>query len=153
MVGRNHIRNPAEWAVDQLAHAGTAVKSVAEGIAGNPETRSAVAPEVRRIGLADLGAALARGLDDTGAYRTDVFFLCLVYPVMGVLLIVVTFGHGLLQLLFPMAAGFALLGPIAAVGLYEMSRRRERGLSANWWDAFGVVQSRAFGAIAALGLV
>src|SRR5215510_15825371 len=101
MDARNHIRNPAEWAVHQVVHAGAAVKSVAEAIAGDPESRNVAAPEVRRIGLADLGDVLAKGIDDTGAYRTDVFFLCLVYPLMGVLLIVVTFGHGLLQLLFP----------------------------------------------------
>jgi uncharacterized membrane protein len=153
MAVRNHIRNPAEWAVDQLVHTGSALKSVVESVAGTDDGRHAAAPSVRRIGLRDLKSALAKGLDDTGAYRTDVFFLCLVYPVMGLLLIMLTFGHGLLQLLFPIVAGFALIGPAAAVGLYEMSRRRERGLKTTWSDAFGVVQSHAFGAIFVLGLI
>lgn len=152
-MARLHIRNPAEWAVDQVMHAGAAAESVAQSVVGTREKRRSAPPVVRRIALGDLRDVLARGLDDTGAYRTDVFFLCLVYPVIGLLLIGLTFGYGLLPLLFPIAAGFALVGPVAAVGLYEMSRRRERGLKTTWADAFGVVESRAFGAIAVLGLI
>jgi uncharacterized membrane protein len=148
-MAARHIRNPAEWAVDQVVHAGAAAKSVAQSVAGAHEAD----PVVRRISTGDLKDALLKGLDDTGAYRTDVFFLCLVYPVIGLILIGLTFHQELLPLAFPMAAGFALVGPAAAVGLYEMSRRRERGLPTTWWDAFGVLGSRAFGAIAVLGLI
>lgn len=149
MAARLHIRNPAEWAVDQVVHAGAAAKSVAHSVAGTQEAD----PVVRRIGVGDLMDVLARGLDDTGAYRTDVFFLCLVYPVIGLMLIGLVAHHALLPLIFPIAAGFALIGPAAAVGLYEMSRRREQGQPASWADAFGVIGSPAFGAIVVLGLV
>jgi uncharacterized membrane protein len=151
MAARLHIRNPAEWAVDQVIHAGAAARSVAESVIGTNE--SAAPPAVRRISVRDLKDVLKKGLDDTGAYRTDVFFLCLVYPVIGLVLIGLTFHQQLLPLVFPIAAGFALVGPVAAVGLYEMSRRRERGLETTWSDAFGVVGSHAFGAIAVLGLI
>jgi uncharacterized membrane protein len=147
------IRNPVEWGVSQLQHAAEAVESV--GRAGR-QTRAhwrSPAPAIRHIRIADISEALARGLDDFAACRTDVVFLCGIYPVLGLILARFASGEGLLPLLFPLASGFALVGPFAAVGLYEMSRRREQGAEVGWVDAFGVVRSPAIGAIVLLGLV
>jgi uncharacterized membrane protein len=83
----------------------------------------------------------------------DVIGLFLIYPLIGVALAWRTFGYEMLPLLFPLASGFALVGPVAAVGLYEMSRRREQGIRITWVDAFGVIRSPGFGAILVLGLV
>src|SRR5262245_39831679 len=104
MAERLHIRNPAEWAVDQVVHAGTAARSVVESVAGT----QAAEPVTRRIRVGDLKDVLVKGLEDTGAYRTDVFFLCLVYPVIGLMLIGLSARHDLVPLIFPIAAGFAL---------------------------------------------
>jgi uncharacterized membrane protein len=115
--------------------------------------RASAPPEVQRIGFADLRWALARGMEDFGASRTDVIFLCVIYPLLGLLLARLAFGYEMLPLVFPLASGFALVGPLAAVGLNEMSRRREQGLSAGWADAFGVFRSPAIRGIMLLGLI
>ena len=109
-------------------------------------------PEVRRIEVADLRDALAKGWQDFMACRSDVIFLCIFYPLAGLILAWSAFNYAFVPLLFPLVSGFALLGPVAAVGLYEMSRRREQGASVGWGDAFGVLATPQFGAIVVLGL-
>ncbi len=110
-------------------------------------------PTVRTIGVADLKDALARGIDDFLAMPSHAVFLCLIYPIVGLVLGRLTWGYEVLPLLFPLAAGFALIGPFAAIGLCELSRRREQGLDISWTDAFDVFHSSSAGAIAALGLL
>jgi uncharacterized membrane protein len=143
------IRNPIEWGWDQL-------KSTAHevGVAGSTVHHSHHGPiAVRSIGIADLNQALRRGLSDFASYRTDVVMMCLIYPVVGLVLARLATGYELLPLLFPLASGFALIGPIAGMGLYEMSRRREEGHTVNWATAFGVLRSPSFGAILTLSLL
>jgi uncharacterized membrane protein len=115
-------------------------------------SESAALP-IRKIGFADLKDALARGLDDFLAMPSHAVFLCLIYPVIGLMLARFALGANVLPLLFPLAAGFALVGPFAALGLYEMSRRREHGLDVSWKHALDVFRSPSIGAIAVLGLL
>lgn len=110
-------------------------------------------PVIRRIGFADLQDALAKGLDDFYAMPTHAMFLCVIYPVVGFLLARLAFGYSVLPLLYPLVSGFALVGPVAALGLYELSRRREAGLSASASHAFDVLRSSSIGAITALALL
>jgi len=110
-------------------------------------------PAIRTIGFADLFDALAKGWDDFSAMPSHAIFLCLIYPLVGIFLIGLAFGYSVLPLLFPLAAGFALIGPVAAVGLYELSRRREAGLDSHWTHAFDVLRSSSLPAIIALGLL
>jgi uncharacterized membrane protein len=111
---------------------------------------NAAPPRVRTITTADLKEVLTRGWDDFSAMPSHALFLCLIYPLIGVLLAQVSFGYRILPLLYPMITGFALIGPLAAIGLYELSRRRERGQDAAWTHAFDVLQSPARWAIAML---
>ncbi len=108
-------------------------------------------PVIRRITTADLKEALVKGWDDFSAMPSHAIFLCVVYPIIGIALVCLSFGYAVLPLLFPLAAGFALLGPIAAIGLYELSRRREAGLDAQATDALDVTRSPSIGAIVAIG--
>lgn len=151
MATQNHIRNPIEWAWDHLKQTGHAMEETAHTVEGAWEGRDAVAPTVRRIHAADIGDALARGVNDFGACRTDIIFLCLIYPVAGLIISRMAADYGMAALIFPLVSGFALLGPLFGLGLYEMSRRREMGIGTGWADAFAVVRAPAFGAILVLG--
>jgi len=153
MAMQQHIRNPLEWGWDSLKRTGQAMGSASHTMEGAWEGRDREVPEVRRIGTADLRDVLRRGLADFGACRTDVVFLCLLYPIVGLVLARTAWGYGMMPLLFPLASGFALIAPFFAVGLYEMSRRRELGRATGWADAFGVATAPALGSIMALGLV
>jgi uncharacterized membrane protein len=110
-------------------------------------------PVVRKIGLADLRDALAKGADDFYAMPTHAIFLCIIYPIVGLALARLAFGYSVLPLLYPLASGFALVGPIAALGLYELSRRREAGLDTSATRAFDVFESSSVGAVAVLGIL
>jgi uncharacterized membrane protein len=107
-------------------------------------------PMVRKIGMTDLKDALAKGIADFRAIPTHVIFLSLIYPVGALVLAQLTL-NDLFHLFFPLAAGFALIGPVAALGLYELSRRRELGLDLWWTNAFDVRHSRSLGGILLLG--
>jgi uncharacterized membrane protein len=113
----------------------------------------AAEPTVRSISSADLADALSKGWNDFSAMPSHAVFLCIIYPVIGILAAALTLGYAFVPLLFPAAAGFALLGPFAALGLYELSRRREAGLEPSATDAFEVLRSPSIGAIVALGLL
>ncbi len=109
-------------------------------------------PEIRRIDLSDVREALVRGYADFTAIPTQLVFLGLLYPVVGFIAARASTGD-LLPLLFPLLAGLSLMGPVLAVGLYELSRRREQGMAVSWLNAFDVFRSPAIVSIAAMGAV
>jgi uncharacterized membrane protein len=109
--------------------------------------------EIKHITPSDVLRALAQGVNDFAAMPSHAVFLCVIYPLIGLLLIAFVSGNALVPLAFPIAAGFALVGPFAAIGLYELSRRREAGLDTSSSHAFDVLHSRSIGAIIALGIL
>lgn len=108
--------------------------------------------EVRRIEVADVLDALRAGWDDFMARPSHYAFVVVLYPVIGLTMFAWVARGNALHLIYPLVSGFALLGPVAALGLYEISRRRERGLDTAWSHAFAVTSSRAILSIAAVGL-
>jgi uncharacterized membrane protein len=110
-------------------------------------------PAVRTIGLSDLRDALARGYRDFMAIPTQLVFLGIIYPLIGLIAARAAAGGALLPLFYPLVAGLSLMGPVAALGIYELSRRREQGRDVSWVNAFDVLRSPSLGSIAALGVL
>lgn len=147
------IKNPIEWSGARFVDAAHLLRSAGHSLHHIQDTIHSPAPAVRRIRVSDLREVLVEGARDFGAYRTDVLFLCTIYPVIGLILARFAAGMNLIPLVFPLASGFAIIGPLTAVGLYEMSRLRERGVEVRWVNAFDVFKAPAVGAISVLGLL
>lgn len=110
-------------------------------------------PVIRTIHLADLVDVLRQGVADFWEKPSHYVMLVLIYPIVGIVLTVWMNGYYTWPLLYPLVGGFALIGPFAAIGLYEISRRREQGLDTSWSHAFEVLRSPAIGSIAAVAIM
>ncbi|MBV8848309.1 MAG: DUF2189 domain-containing protein [Methylobacteriaceae bacterium] len=109
-------------------------------------------PVIRHIGLDDITEALRQGVNDFVSQPSHLVFIGLIYPIVGFILAYWASNADLLPLLYPLMSGFALIGPFAAIGLYEISRRREAGLDTSWRHAFDVLRSPSLPAIIAVGV-
>lgn len=110
-------------------------------------------PAVRNIDFGDIEYALRKGIEDFRAMPTHAVLIGVLYAVLGLLLGRAALGYELVPLIFPLAAGFALLGPFAALGLYELSRRRELGRDTSWRHLFDFTHLPTFRSIILLGLM
>jgi uncharacterized membrane protein len=109
---------------------------------------------VRKITAEDLRISLRDGWNDFLEKRGDLIIAGLIYPLIGLIAAAVTLGGTLLPLFFPIAAGISLLGPIVAIGYYELARRREEGLESDWTHFFDVrKRPSAHGLVAVAGLL
>ncbi len=95
------------------------------------------APIVRAATVADIVAALELGLRDFRAAPVFSLAFGLFYALGGMLIVLLATHFGQIWWAFPLASGFALIGPFVAVGLYEVSRRRETGAPLTWRGVLG----------------
>ncbi len=116
------------------------------------ETRSEH-PDIRQISMSDLMDAIGKGFTDFNAMPTHYFYLAIIYP-MATFAIAGFYGDlDLLPFIFPLLAGYTLLGPIVAIGTYELSRRREFGRYTSRTNAFLVFKSHSINAIVNMGII
>jgi uncharacterized membrane protein len=103
--------------------------------------------------LADLRAALAAGWRDFRTYPAFGLFFAAIYVGAGMFLYFALFSRGEIGWLVPAAAGFPILAPFVAVGLYEVSRRREAGLPMSWGAILGALRGRGDDQILSMGVI
>jgi len=96
-------------------------------------------PALRHVHLSDLGRILGRGWRDFLRAPQFGILFSLFYVIGGLLIVFAFRASGESWWAIPFVVGFPLLAPFAAVGLYEVSRRLERGETLNWGAVFGVV--------------
>jgi uncharacterized membrane protein len=102
-----------------------------------------VDPVVRSIAAADIAEALVQGLRDFQAMPLYGLAFGALYAGGGIAIVLCLTAFGLVYLAYPLAAGFALIGPFVAVGLYEMSRCREAGRPVTVGGIWSTVRSRS----------
>lgn len=142
------IGNPLSWGAQALGGAGRGANDIAVHLGGAEHAE----PKVQKLEMSDIRTALRLGWQDVTRFRSDVLTLVVIYPMIGFALAFMAFQQALLPLLFPMAAGFALLGPVASIGLYEISRQNEAGGEASWGSALSALKTRVIGPVMVLGM-
>jgi uncharacterized membrane protein len=100
-------------------------------------------PVVRRITTADIAEALTQGLRDFQARPLFGLAFGLIYVLGGISIVLCVTAFGMVYLAYPLAAGFALIGPFVAIGLYEVSRRRELGQPISYGGIWRTITSRS----------
>jgi uncharacterized membrane protein len=153
------IRNPIECVIDELRDVARGIEGAGRSIEHTSTHLFSTPLAVNKIEISDLKEVLARGFDDFMAYRTDIIFLIVIYPLASLAIGAAALQHEFIPMLFPIVSGSVILGPFVGVLLYELSRRREHNLqhhhvdNHSWANALTVARRPNFGAIMLLGLM
>ena len=85
-------------------------------------------PQIAAITVADIFRAMANGLRDMQRAPLLSLMFGLAYAAFGWLILYLMFKRDWGSYAYPLATGFPLVAPMAAAGLYEISRRLEKNL-------------------------
>lgn len=119
-----------------------------------PHGAAAPVPDIAPdLDMADLFAALRAGLADFLAMPQYGLFFAGVYVALGLVVGYFSFVAQELSWLIPATAGFPLIAPFVAVGLYEASRRRELGEPLRWGGVFGALKGHGDDQILSMGVI
>lgn len=111
-------------------------------------------PEMARdLTIGDLFAALRAGWSDFVAMPQFGLFFGGVYVAVGLIVGYFSFIGEELTWLIPATAGFPLVAPFVAVGLYEASRRREAGEPLSWRGVIGALKGHGDDQILSMGVI
>lgn len=149
---RQVIGNPLSWTVRAIRDVMHTIGNVGGHVGGITQAAHEPPAGIRHLETEDIEYALQRGFEDFKAMRSDAVFLVVVYPIIGIAMVALALQSNAVHLIYPAVTGFVLVGPLAAIGLYEISKRREAGLDPSWGDAFKVFRSESIGPIFILGL-
>jgi uncharacterized membrane protein len=97
-------------------------------------------PVVNTVGMDDLLGALGAGINDFRTAPSYGLFFGGIYAGGGWLLIMMLLYLDLPYLVYPLAAGFALIAPFVACGFYVVSQRLEDDEPLNWSVVLGTVR-------------
>ncbi|WP_291737215.1 DUF2189 domain-containing protein [Leisingera sp. F5] len=99
-------------------------------------------PKVNNVTAGDITASLKAGFSDFLARPIMSGFFGLFYAVFGILFVWCLVWLGKIWMIIPAAVGFPLVAPFAAAGLYEMSRRLQKGESFGWPEILTVIANQ-----------
>lgn len=96
-------------------------------------------PRVNALSATDIRAALMEGLADFARAPLFGLFFGGIFAAAGIVIVLALTAWDVPWMIYPVAIGFPLVGPFAAVGLYEVSRRLEAGRPLDWPGVLSVV--------------
>lgn len=138
----SHVHAGGEDANIEVDPRATKIAPADQG--GSPMSISGkVDPVVRPVAATDIAEALVEGVRDFQAL--PFYGLCFgaLYAGGSIAIMLCLTAFGMVYLVYPLAAGFALIGPFVAIGLYEVSRRRERGEPVSFGAIWSAIRSRS----------
>ncbi len=96
-------------------------------------------PDVNTMSFATLGECLRLGVSDFGRAPLFGLFFGGIFAFGGIFIVQMLYSTEKGWMIYPMMVGFPLIGPFAAVGLYEVSRRLSNDMPLNWNEILTVV--------------